>query len=543
MLYSLLLSSFRCLLQGELLAAVNDTLEALGLPRGSSPPPLSRGQRWLAAHGLSAALPTDTASLSEPQQRSASPATSSAHHSASSVSGQMSGSMVSAAALPHKTAQEAVSFDSGRPAGTESGLQAQKRVPEGSAQQQLDTLFAAAKPDSIIGAESIEARSADSIQLQMLQSSTSSDVQLGNMPRGFQAAASGAPASSSAHGQDAMTASRAVSGLEASNLDASAMQLISVPDSSGPERRSLEPELARTEPEPNGPECQLLGPAPPSLSPAPQSLSPVPQSLSSEPELPSMEPDDQPFRAMPAAGTQPGLDAAVKQHTVGISIAQQQDGQNEAMGLHSCIGPSIAQLQTDPEPADTGQVARSAPDSIPGAGSSSSSSSSRAGSIGSSDSLSQESHLLAAQSCMAQVEATGVAQAALLVDSRIAGRTDSSAFGTSKAVGSTSRNMENRAQTRVVSNAELQSHPDSSTALNNSIGSMTAVDLAQTQSEDADAQDITEPSDAIESDHASLVAGDSVGTGDQVVNVAVLQAKEDLSSATLQSFHTGAHLL
>jgi len=139
--------------------------------------------------------------------------------------------------------------------------------------------------------------------------------------------------------------------------------------------------------------------------------------------------------------------------------------------LHSCIGPSIAQLQTDPEPADTGQVARSAPDSIPGAGSSSSSSSSsRAGSIGSSDSLSQESHLLAAQSCMAQVEATGVAQAALLVDSRIAGRTDSSAFGTSKAVGSTSRNMENRAQTRVVSNAELQSHPDSSTALNNSIG-------------------------------------------------------------------------
>ncbi len=460
--------------------------------------------------------------------------------------------MVSAVALPHKSAQEAVSFDSERSAGTESGLQAQKkRLPEGSAQQQLDTLFAAAKPDSIIGAESIEARSADSIQLQMLQSSTSSDVQLGNMPRGFQAAASGAPASSSAHGQDAMTASRAVSGLEASNLDASAMQLISVPDSSGPERRSLEPELARTEPEPNGPECQLLGPAPPSLSPAPQSLSPapqslspVPQSLSSEPELPSMEPDDQPFRAMPAAGTQPGLDAAVKQHTVGISIAQQQDGQNEAMGLHSCIGPSIAQLQTDPEPADTGQVARSAPDSIPGAGSSSSSSSSsRAGSIGSSDSLSQESHLLAAQSCMAQVEATGVAQAALLVDSRIAGRTDSSAFGTSKAVGSTSRNMENRAQTRVVSNAELQSHPDSSTALNNSIGSMTAVDLAQTQSEDADAQDITEPSDAIESDHASLVAGDSVGTGDQVVNVAVLQAKEDLSSATLQSFHTGAHLL
>jgi len=219
--------------------------------------------------------------------------------------------MVSAVALPHKSAQEAVSFDSERSAGTESGLQAQKkRLPEGSAQQQLDTLFAAAKPDSIIGAESIEARSADSIQLQMLQSSTSSDVQLGNMPRGFQAAASGAPASSSAHGQDAMTASRAVSGLEASNLDASAMQLISVPDSSGPERRSLEPELARTEPEPNGPECQLLGPAPPSLSPAPQllspapqSLSPVPQSLSSEPELPSMEPDDQPFRAMPAAGT------------------------------------------------------------------------------------------------------------------------------------------------------------------------------------------------------------------------------------------------
>ncbi|KAL0020352.1 hypothetical protein WJX79_002060 [Trebouxia sp. C0005] len=70
--------------QGELLAAVNDTLEALGLPRGSSPPLLSRGQRWLAAHGLSAGSPTDTAPLSEAQQHSASPATSSAHHLASS---------------------------------------------------------------------------------------------------------------------------------------------------------------------------------------------------------------------------------------------------------------------------------------------------------------------------------------------------------------------------------------------------------------------------------------------------------------------------
>ena len=40
-------------LQGELLAAVNDSLEALGLPRGTSQAPLSKGQRWLASHGLS----------------------------------------------------------------------------------------------------------------------------------------------------------------------------------------------------------------------------------------------------------------------------------------------------------------------------------------------------------------------------------------------------------------------------------------------------------------------------------------------------------
>ncbi len=577
MLYSLLLSSFRCLLQGELLAAVNDTLEALGLPRGSSPPPLSRGQRWLAAHGLSAALPTDTASLSEPQQRSASPATSSAHHSASSVSGQMSGSMVSAAALPHKTAQEAVSFDSGRPAGTESGLQAQKRVPEGSAQQQLDTLFAAAKPDSIIGAESIEARSADGIQLQMLQSSTSSDVQLETMLRDVQADVSGASASSSAYQQDAMPASRAASGLEASSLDASARQLISMADSARSERLSPEPDLARTEPEPNWPECQLLGlappslspvpqllspapqflsPAPPSLSPVPQSLSPVPpslspapqslstdsQSLSSEHQLSSMEPDDHPFPAMPAASTQPGLDAAAQQLTVGTSIAQQQDGQTEAIGLHGCIRPSIAQQDTGSETADTGQVARSAPDSISGV-SSSSSSSNKAGSIGSSESLSQERHLMASQSSMAQVEATDGAQAALLVDSGIVGRTGSSALGTSTAVGSISRNTEDRAHTQVVSTAELQLHPDSSTGLDNSIGSIIAVDLAQRQPENADAQDVTKASDAIASDHASLVGGGSVGTGDQEVTVAVLQAKGDLSSATLQRFYTGARLL
>ena len=550
------------------MAAVNDTLEALGLPRGSSPPPLSRGQRWLAAHGLSAGVPTDTASLSEPQQRCASLATSSAHHLASSVSGQMSGSMVSAAALPHKSDQEAVSVKSGRSAGTESGLQAHMTVPEVSAQQQLDTLSVAAKPDSIIGAESIEARSADGIQLQMLQSSTSSDVHLETMLRGVQADASGASASSSAaHQQDALTATRAVSGLAASSLDASAIQLISMADSARSEGLSPEPDLARTEPEPNGPEHQLLSPAPQShspaphsLSPAPQSLSPVPlslstesqtlssapqslstesQSLSSEPQLPSIEPDDHPFPAMPAADIQPGLDAAATQLTVGTGIAQQQDSQTEAMGLHSCIGPSIAQQDTGPEAADTGQVANTAPRSISGAGSSSS----RAGSIGTSESSAQERQVMAAQSSMAHIEDPGVAQAARLVDSRSVGRTGSSAFETSKPVGSTSRNVKDMAQTRLVSAAELQSHPDRGTGLYNSIGSMTAVEPAQRQSEDANAQAFTKASDAIESGHASPVGGGSVGNGDQEVTVAVLQAKGDLSSAMLQRFHTGACLL
>ena len=591
---------FRYLLQGELLAAVNDTLEALGLPRGSSPPPLSRGQRWLAAHGLSAGLPTDTASSNEPQQHSASPATSSAHHSASSVSGQLSGSMVSALTLPHMSDQEAVSVNPGRSAGTESGLHAQRRNPDGAAQEQLDTLFAAAKPHSIIGAESIEARSADGIQLQMLQSSTSIDVHLETMLRGVQADASGSAASSSAYQQGAMPASRAASGLAASNLDASAIQLISMADSARSERLNPEPDLARTEPEPDGAESQLLGPAPQSFAPvprslspaplsfstesqtlssapqslspvpqllspaplllstesqtlssAPQSLSPVPQflspapllfstesqSLSSEPVLPSKEPDDHPWPAMPAAGTQPGLDAAATQLTVGTSIAQQQDDQTEAMGLHSCMRPTTAQLDTGPEAADTGQVASSSPDSISGAGSSSS----RAGSIGSSVSLSQARHLLAVQSSVAQFQATGVAQAALLVDSRITVRTGSSAFGTSKAVGSTSRNTGDSAQTQVVSSAELQLHPDRATDLDNSIGSMVAFDSAQRQSEGVDAQDVTQALDAMESDHASLVGGGSVGTGDR--EVTVLQAKEDLSSAMPQRFHAGARLV
>ncbi len=576
MLYSLVYFevSYRCLLQGELLASVNDTLEALGLPRGSSPPPLSRGQRWLSAHGLSAGLPTDTASISEAQQHSASPAISSAHHSASSVSRQVSGSVVSAAALPHKSAQEAVSFNSGRSGGTESGLQAQTRVHEGSAQPQLDTQFAAAKPDSIIGAESIEARSAGGIQLQMLQSSTSSDVQLEAMLRDVQADVSGASASSSAYQQDAMTASRAASGLEASSLDASAIQLFSMADTARSERLSPEPDLARTEREPHGHEHHLLDPAPQSLSPAPrlfspapqllspesqtlssapQSLSPVPQlvspapqslstesqSLSSEHQLPSTQPDDHPFPAMPSGGTQPGLDAAAQQLTVGTSLAQLQEGQTEAMGLHSCISPSIAQQDTGPEPADTGQVARSAPDSISGAGSSSSSR--RAGSIGTSESISEERYLMAAQSSVAQIAAPNVAQAALLVHSRIDVRTESFAFGTSTPVGSASRNMENRAHTQMVSTAELQLHPDRDNGLPNS---MAAVDLAQRQSEDADAQNVTKAPDATmhHGDHASVVGGGSMGTGYQEVTVAVLQAKGDLSSATLQRFHTGVRL-
>ena len=471
----------------------------------------------------------------------------------------MSGSMVSAAALPHKSAQEVASFDSGQSAGTESGLQAQTRVPEGSAQQQLDTLFAAAKPDSIIGAESIEARSADGIQLQMLQSSTSSDMHLETMLRGVQADASSASFTSSACQQDAMTASRAASGLEASSLGASAIQLISMADSAKSEGLSPEPDLARTEPEPNGPEHQLLSPAPHSLSPAPQPLSPVPlslstesqalssapqsltvetQSLSSEPHLLSMEPDDHQLPATPAADIQPGLDAAAQQLTVGTSMAQQQDGQTEAMALRGCISPSIAQQDTGPDAADTGQVAKSAPDSIFKSGSSSSSS--RAGSIGSSESLSQEKYLLAAHSSMAQVENPSVAQAALLVDSRIFGRMGSSVLWTSKAVGSTSRNMEDMAQTPGRSTAELQSHPDSSNGLDNSIGSMPAVD--QRQSEYADAQDATGASDATDSGHASPVGGGFLGNGDQELTVAVLQAKGDLNSAMLQRFHTGARL-
>ena len=238
---------------------------------------------------------------------------------------------------------------------------------------------------------------------------------------------------------------------------------------------------------------------------------------------------------MPAAGTQPGLDAAATQLTVGTSIAQQQDDQTEAMGLHSCIRPTTAQLDTGPEAADTGQVASSSPDSISG------SSSSRAGSIGSSESLSQARHLLAAQSSVAQFQATGVAQAALLVDSGITVRTGSSAFGTSKAVGSTSKNTGDSAQTQVMYSAELQLHPDTATDLDTSIGSMVAFDSAQRQSEGVDAQDVTQALDAMESDHASLVGGGSVGTGDR--EVTVLQAKEDLSSAMPQRFRAGARRL
>ena len=150
---------------------------------------------------------------------------------------------------------------------------------------------------------------------------------------------------------------------------------------------------------------------------------------------------------------------------------------------------------------------------------------------------------MAAQSSMAQIEAPSVAQAALLVGSRIAGRTGSSAFGTLKTVVSTSRNIQDMAQTRVVSTAELQLHPDSVADLRNSISSMTAIGLAQRQSEDPDAQDATRASDAVDSGHANLVGGGSVGTGAQEAPVAVRLATRDLSSAMLQRVHTGARLL
>lgn len=165
------------LLQGELLASVNDSLEALGLPRGSSPPPLSKGQRWLAAHGLSTDLPTPTgvASFSKAQQ-----------HNAGAVS------------PPHSSTEQLIPRASQWSLGI---APAASSFTEGAARRQVDTAPDAVKSDIIVGAESIQPRSAESIQLQMLPTSTSDDMYLAGALREVTAAAQSPQASSMLHQQ------------------------------------------------------------------------------------------------------------------------------------------------------------------------------------------------------------------------------------------------------------------------------------------------------------------------------------------------------
>ena len=55
-------------LQGQLLASVNNKLEALGLPRRVAS--LSRSQQWLAAHGISSSMPADAQSAKDQHQQS-----------------------------------------------------------------------------------------------------------------------------------------------------------------------------------------------------------------------------------------------------------------------------------------------------------------------------------------------------------------------------------------------------------------------------------------------------------------------------------------
>ena len=55
-------------LQGQLLASVNNKLEALGLPRGISS--LSRSQQWLAAHRIPSSVPADAHFMKDQPQQS-----------------------------------------------------------------------------------------------------------------------------------------------------------------------------------------------------------------------------------------------------------------------------------------------------------------------------------------------------------------------------------------------------------------------------------------------------------------------------------------
>ena len=316
------------LLQGELLASVNDSLEALGLPRGSSPPPLSKGQRWLAAHGLSTDLPTGTASLSKSQQ-----------HSAGAVS------------LPHSSAQQLI------PCASEWSLgiaPAALSCVEGAAQRQGYTAPEAVRSDIIVGAESIQPRSAESYQLQMLQYSTSDDTHLVGDFREAVAAAQSPQISSMVQQQgNAAVPAANLPDSQASKAAASTFQQPAI--SSAPKSTPLgtfiqASNLVSTEPQPLSPELQSTR----------SELQSVSHEAHKFPLLVSKHFNDgidnlsaRPEGASSGTDLHSGPDAAA---CVAVSATQRLESQHEDTSLCSSSTACGAQQATSRDAAETPQA-------------------------------------------------------------------------------------------------------------------------------------------------------------------------------------------
>ena len=232
-------------LQGQLLASVNDSLEALGLPRGSFPAPLSRGQKWLSAHGLSTGAPTDTIPSGSVQLRrsglelTASPRTSPAEV-VSSIASQTSVSPLEPAVFAAEPVYRGI--DKGHDASINT--------------------------TALVTAESIQQR-----QSQL------SDSQGHNMTVAVQAAANCALYHLAVDGQDVVGVSTTLLPL-GSDAASQAESELCTALTSQPFSHTSQP--LRREPETFSPGSYASNPLPLPVSPAPQTLNP--ELLSSQPQ-------------------------------------------------------------------------------------------------------------------------------------------------------------------------------------------------------------------------------------------------------------------
>lgn len=417
-----------CTLQGQLLASVNDSLEALGLPHGS-PPPLTRGQRWLAAHGLSPGLSTDTAPPSSAQQHGASSGAMPLHHRSSEDVVTCASVQSAAKSVAHEVQVQAAGVD----VELHVSPQHNSHSPEPqhvcceSQWQSVEHQSLSSQPQPLKpGFESLSnkrqpliAEHQPSISQPEPHSFSPARQPLGPEPQ--------TPSSDpQAHSPEP----------QAFSSDARDLS----PD---PQDLSSELQPAMSWPQLLMPEPEAISPEPHPLSPDPQTFSPEPQNLSPEPQMVSdlqPEPESQSAQAavserlsfeLNEVGNQTehvslaveaaGLLLPTPIHTVGQAApskglqmptnrASAAQPELDSASLPTSSTDTIAQQHSDGNAPDRGQADRLAGGSISAEASSSTLGS--AASTSSTDSFAQDTQVV--QSSAAHVLSEAVADAPLL---------------------------------------------------------------------------------------------------------------------------------